>query len=75
MFSTEAAVELTFEGETVSLFVDRDFIVERESQAYLRVKLVGENGRPGNDTVLLPTEAFESGSPWLKVPKREIISM
>ncbi len=75
MFSTEAAVELSFEGKTVSLFADRDFIVERAGQAYLRVKLVGENGKPANKTVLLPTEAFESGSSWLSVPEREIVPL
>lgn len=68
MFSNEVAVEIEVENTTVSLFVDQELIVKKGDQTYLRVNAAGENGKPENQTVLLPSESFETGSRWLSVP-------
>jgi hypothetical protein len=68
MFSTEVAVELqTDSSKIVSLFVDKSLVVEKDGQFFLRVTVVGDNGKPDHQTVLLPSEAFETGSRWLSV--------
>lgn len=69
MFSNEAAVEITVSGQSISLFVDRSLIQERGGKTFLKVSFVGENGKPENRTILLPSESFETGSRWLSVPK------
>jgi hypothetical protein len=69
MFSNESAVQISVEGISVSLFVDKALIEWRDGAAYLRVTFAGENGKPENRTVLLPSESFETGSRWLSVPK------
>ena len=52
-------------GEKVSFFVDRGLIDHRDNRDYLRVTLV--NSTPDKELVLLPTEAFETASPWAEV--------
>jgi hypothetical protein len=70
MFSSEVSVELQSDSSTiVSLFVDKSLVMERDGQYFLRVTVLGENGKPHHQTVLLPTETFETGSRWLSVPE------
>ena len=70
MFSSEVAVELKDNEKTVSLFVSKELVVHRNGRDFLRVTVVGPNGKPNYKTVLLPDEAFETGSRWLSVPEQ-----
>jgi hypothetical protein len=73
MFSSEVAVEISVEGTSVSLFVDKSLIVTRHGATYLRATFAGENGKPENRTILLPSESFETGSRWLSVPEELLL--
>ena len=71
MFSNERTVQITVENaKTVSLFADTSLIREKGGQKYLIVTLKGDNGKPRYKTILLPSECYETGSPWLSVPER-----
>lgn len=69
MFSSEVAVQIAVGNASVSLFVHKSLIVDRDGKTYLRVNFAGENGKPENKTILLPSESFETGSRWLSVPE------
>lgn len=69
MFSSEVAVQINLGGNSVSLFVDKSLIATRDGKTFLKVNFAGENGKPDNKTILLPTESFETGSRWLSVPE------
>ena len=70
MFSDERAVKIEVEGKSISLFANRGLIVEVGGHTYLKVTFAGENGKPQNKTILLPSESFETGSRWVSVPER-----
>ena len=70
MFSSEVAVDITIEENTVSLFADKSLIKEIHGKPHILVTLVGDNGRPNHKTILLPSECFETGSRWLSIPER-----
>jgi hypothetical protein len=70
MFSSESAVEITVDGQTVSLFADKSLIKKIKGVTYIQVTLVGPNGQPDHKTILLPSECFETGSRWLSIPER-----
>ena len=70
MFSSEAAVEIQFDDKSVSLFADRSLIKKIKGKPHIQVILVGENGKPHQKTVLLPSEAFQTGSRWLSINER-----
>lgn len=66
MFSSERAVELKLaDGRLVSFFVDKNLLKESAGQSLLRVTLV--NRDQGKELVLLPTETFETASPWAEI--------
>jgi hypothetical protein len=72
MFSDEYAVEIQLDGKLISLFADKNLVSFKGEQAFLRVRLVGENGIPENKTVLLPSESFEEGTRWISVPTQAL---
>lgn len=72
MFSSEVAVQIDTGDITVSLFVHNSLIEDVHGESHLRVYYAGDNGKPDHRTVLLPTEAFETGSRWLSVPEKNI---
>jgi len=70
MFSNEHAVEISISGQNVSLFADSSLIRRiGNEEYYLLVTYLGDNGKPNHKAVLLPSECFETGSPWLSVPE------
>lgn len=75
MFSTEVAVQINIGETPVSLFVHNSLIEKHDGKDYLRVYFAGDNGKPANKTVLLPSESFETGSRWLSVPEKEILAL
>ena len=74
MFSNEVAVQISIEDVSVSLFVNKSLIVNKEGKTYLRVTFAGENGKPENKTVLLPSESYETGSRWLSIPEKMLLA-
>ena len=75
MFKNEFAVEISVGGEPVSLFVDKSLTRTLEDgKTYLKVTFAGENGKPQNRTILLPSESFETGSRWLSVPENALVA-
>lgn len=75
MFENEYAAEIAVPGgQSVSLFVDNGLVrvdpVTKE--AMLQVTLVSTHLSEGEKTVLLPSEAFENGSRWLRLPAGQV---
>lgn len=73
MFANEYAVEIQLlNGEKISIFADRGLVRTNGEQrtGYLTVEVVGESGDAS--TVLLPSEALETGSRWAQVPKSQL---
>ncbi|HTU66531.1 MAG TPA: hypothetical protein VMF52_11320 [Steroidobacteraceae bacterium] len=69
MFSSEKAVELKLaDGRKVSFFADNNLLEERAGRSYLKVTLVNSDPGQKTDLVLLPSETFETASPWAEVP-------
>jgi hypothetical protein len=67
-FSSEYAVSLTcLDGQEVSLFADKTQVKTENNQAYLLVTLVNSDPGYHRQTVLLPTETFETSSRWVEV--------
>lgn len=67
MFSTENAVFIKlFNGNEVSLFVDKKLLREENGNWFLRVRRVKTNH--DSQIVLLPIEAFETSTRWAEVP-------
>jgi len=69
MFTNELAVEIRLDNQNLSLFADSSLVKQIDGEFYLLVTLLGDNGKQGHKTVLLPSECFETGSPWLSVPE------
>lgn len=68
MFSSEYAVSFQLlDGQLVSLFVDKDLVRENGGQPLLRVLLIENNPDQNSQLVLLPSETFETASPWVEV--------
>jgi hypothetical protein len=74
MFESEYAVELQDGPARISLFADKSLVRERGDSFFLEVYLVPANGEASERTVLLPTESFETGSRWLKVPPANLVA-
>lgn len=73
MFDTENAVEIILpNGETISLFADKELIREVKGNTYLRVNVVVDD-KTHQTKVLLPTESFEKGSRWLSMPSDRLV--
>jgi hypothetical protein len=66
MFSTEYAINLNLsDGTAVSLFADKSLVKEHDGTHYLKVTLVSEES--DQIRALLPSETFETGSPWVDI--------
>jgi hypothetical protein len=66
MFSTEYAISLKLsDGNIVSLFADKSLVMEHGGIHYLKVALVNEEA--DQIRVRLPSETFETGSPWVDI--------
>lgn len=74
MFSSESAVEITINGEMVSLFADNSLIKKINGKPHILVTLVGENGQPHHKTILLPSECLETGSRWLSISEDLLVA-
>jgi hypothetical protein len=73
MFDNEYAVELTLiGGKTVSFFADKYLVKANgaKDSGFIKVGVVGE--KAGQSKILLPSEAFESGSRWIEVPRGQL---
>jgi hypothetical protein len=73
MFDNEYAVELTLsDGRIVSFFADKGLVQTNGTKlsGFIRVSVVGEAA--GQSKILLPSEAFESGSRWIEVPRGQL---
>jgi hypothetical protein len=69
MFSSERAVSLELaDGKQVSFFVDNTLLKQQKGRSMLQVTLVNSYPKQKRDLVLLPTETFETASPWVEVP-------
>lgn len=67
-FSSEYAVSLRcFDGTEVSLFADKTQVKTEGNKTFLRVTLVNSDPGHHRQTVLLPTETFETSSRWVEV--------
>jgi hypothetical protein len=75
MFTNEFAVQINVDNLHASFFVDGSLIHQIDGRHYVSVRFMGDNGKPGYKLVLLPTEAFETGSKWLSVPERMLDSV
>ena len=68
MFSSEYMASLrTADGSQVSFFVDKSKVQESPHGNKLEVTLVSTSAE--RNTVLLPTEAFETSSRWVELKK------
>ena len=70
MFTNEYAVEITLSGGgTASLFLDKGLVRVngKEHSGYMPVNFLS-NSKGKEITVLLPKEALEQGTRWVKVP-------
>lgn len=68
-FSSEYAISLKlFDGSEVSLFADKSQVRNDGKRTLLRVTLVNSDPGQHRQTVLLPTETFETSSRWAEVP-------
>lgn len=75
MFANEYAAVITLvDGQMISLFVDRALVqVEKNSdRGRMTVALAHETVH--EKTVLLPSEAFESGSRWARLPANQVLA-
>lgn len=73
MFANEYAVEIELStGGKISIFADRGLVLTNgsEKSGYLQVQIIKE-GRD-TSTVLLPSEALETGSRWAEVRKSHL---
>ena len=73
MFGNEYAVEIiTSGGEKASFFMDKDLVTHNgsESTGFIKANIVENEGE--DCTVLLPKEALEQGTRWVRVPKNQI---
>lgn len=69
MFTDEYAVTIRlFGGGNVSLFADKSMIREYEGVHHLKVTVMCKETCPDRMRVLLPSETFETSSPWVDVP-------
>ena len=65
-FTSEYAISIKcFDGQEVSLFADKAQVKTEGNQSYLSVTKVDSDPMNHKQTVLLPTEAFETGSRWV----------
>ena len=70
MFDTECAIAIGTLDGPVSLFADRQLVQSWESKTVLRSYA---SHYPGSEVhVLLPTEAFETGTRWIRVAQRSV---
>lgn len=66
MFSSEFSVEIKLiDGKIISLFADKCLIKEFDGVPMLKVCLI--KSEDDRKTVLLPSEAFETGSRWAEL--------
>jgi hypothetical protein len=73
MFAGEWAVKVvSSQGQTVSLFASDTLISKNGSagEGYLKVGVVSTS--KSTSQVLLPVEAFETGSRWITVNRRDL---
>jgi len=74
-FANEQAVTLHLSnGQTITLFADKNLIESKDSRKYLKVTKIESGSRKAKneEIVLLPSEAFESGSRWLRLSNNEL---
>jgi len=66
MFSTECAVIIELiNGDKISLFADKELLIEKNGQWLLKVTEVKKNSN--SQIILLPVEAFETSTRWAEV--------
>ena len=78
LFTNEQAVTIRLaNGKTITLFADKTLIQDKDSKTYLKVTKIdsGSRSKKSGKVVLLPTEAFESGSRWLHVSGNNQLAM
>ena len=74
-FANEQAVTIHLSnGKTITLFADKNLIEIRDTKKFLKVTKIESEGRKvrNEEIVLLPTEAFESGSRWLRFSNNQL---
>ena len=65
-FTSEYAISIKcLDGQEISLFADKTQVKTEGDQSYLSVTKVNSDPINHKRTVLLPTEAFETGSRWV----------
>lgn len=68
MFSNEKSVSFnTSDGKSVSLFANSDLLKTTNKGTELKVTLVDTNEDTNINTVLLPSETFETSSRWVEI--------
>jgi hypothetical protein len=73
MFDNEYAVELTVSGgKVVSFFADKCLVKTNGTTAHGLIKVGVAGEVAGQSKILLPSEAFESGSRWVEVPRGQL---
>ena len=73
MFDNEYAVEITLPSqEKVSLFADKTLVQFIGSEAFLTVNLIEDDQNEEETPILLPSESFEKGSRWLRIPRSQL---
>jgi len=74
-FTSESAVAIHLaNGETITLFADKNLIQDKNSKKFLKVTKIdsGNGKKKRGEIVLLPTEAFENGSRWLRIQDNQL---
>jgi hypothetical protein len=68
MFSNEYAVSLkNDEGLSLSFYVDKELIKKEKDKNFLKVIRVHLDEKKGKQTILLPSETFETSSRWVNI--------
>lgn len=75
MFDSECAIGIDTADGRISLFADRGLVSDQGGHSLLRTYAAVFPGSQGSWQVLLPTEAFETGSRWIRVDGRKIRSL
>jgi hypothetical protein len=72
MFDTELAVAIDTLDGAVSLFADRSLVEQAGLESALRTYAAADSLETDPVRVLLPSEAFETGSRWIRVASTKV---
>jgi hypothetical protein len=68
MFSNEYAVSLkNYKGLSLSFYVDKELIKREKDKSFLKVISIYLDKKEGRQTILLPSETFETSSRWVDI--------